>query len=165
MNDPIFLTPTFAVAGAIDENDLADIRARGFTHIINNRPDGEADGQVEAATMRAAAEAAGFGYSFVPANKLELFCDHVVEGMAQAAKQSDGPVLAHCLSGMRSAIVWAAAEARHRPVDDILADLTKAGFELDFLRDELDTQAAHQLARSTVSDDKPAAASGNQRAA
>jgi hypothetical protein len=50
-------------------------------------------------------------------------------------------VLAHCKSGLRSAIVWAAASARSQPVDCVLAALAAAGFELDFLRDDLEQQA------------------------
>jgi sulfide:quinone oxidoreductase len=61
--------------------------------------------------------------------------------MADALAELEGPVVAHCKSGLRSAIVWAAASARSQPVDCVLAALDKAGFDLDVIRDDLDAQA------------------------
>lgn len=124
--------------------------------MINNRPDGEAVGQPSAADMSRQASELGLAYEYVPSTKLELFCDPTVEAMAEVLASTSEPVIAHCLSGMRSAIIWAAAEARRRPVSEVLADLDKAGFELDFLRDELDQQAALPLSRSTVRPAAPA---------
>ncbi|HEX7075926.1 MAG TPA: sulfur transferase domain-containing protein, partial [Hyphomicrobiaceae bacterium] len=80
-------------------------------------------------------------FRHIPAGKQDLFADHVVESMADALNALDGPVLAHCYSGLRSAILWAAASARSQPVDCVLAAVRKAGFDLDFLRDELEAQA------------------------
>ncbi len=151
----IYLTPDFAVAPALSAEDFAEAARLGFKSIINNRPDGEQDGQRPAAELSSQAQSEGLGYAHVPANKLELFCDDVVDGMIGAMKSAEGPVLAHCQSGMRSAIVWAAATSRNRPVDDVLEILDKAGFELDFLRDELDQQANHADAIGTI----PSAAS------
>lgn len=64
--------------------------------------------------------------------------------MIKAIGELEGPILAHCKSGLRCAIVWAAAAARSTPVDDVLATLEQAGQDLDFLRDELDAQADRQ---------------------
>lgn len=149
---PIFITPTFAVAPQIATADLESLRNSGFVKVINNRPDGEADDQVPAADMAREADRIGLAYTHLPATKFDLFCDETVEAMSAALAAADGPVLAHCQSGMRSAIVWAAAEARRRPVDTVLGELSAAGFDLDFLRDELDTQAAHDLSIATVGD-------------
>ena len=44
-----------SVAPQIGPDDLAEIKAAGFTTIINNRPDGEAPGQPDSAVMQAAA--------------------------------------------------------------------------------------------------------------
>lgn len=145
-----YLTPDFAVAPALSAEDFAEAARLGFKAIINNRPDGEQDGQSTAAELSPEALRSGLSYAHVPANKLELFCDDVVGGMIGAMKSAEGPILAHCQSGMRSAIVWAAATSRNRPVDDVLEILDKAGFELDFLRDELDQQANHADAIATI---------------
>lgn len=86
------------------------------------------------------ARAAGLGYSHVPASKLDLFSGPVVDAAEAAIEVAGGPVLAYCKSGTRSAIIWAAANARSLHVSEVLALLAKAGFELDFLEDELEEQ-------------------------
>lgn len=140
--DPIVtLVPGFAVTGELSADDFARIAALGFRSIINNRPDREAPDQLGSAREAALARSAGLDYAFVPASKLELFSDVVVEPMQQALAALPAPILAHCKSGQRSAIAWAAASARSAPVDVVLAQLTAAGFDLDFLRDDLDAQA------------------------
>jgi sulfide:quinone oxidoreductase len=144
MQPVVYLSPAFAVTSALTAADFAEAARLGFRSVLNHRPDGEEDGQLPALAAARHAAAAGLGYRHLPASKLDLFTDEVVEGMIEALRGLDGPVLAHCKSGLRSAIVWAAAEARRRPVEEILAVLRGAGFDLDFLRDELDTQADRQ---------------------
>lgn len=141
MDKIIHITPSFAVTAALSPEDFAQVARLGFRSVISNRPDGEDEGQMLARAEAAYAWRNGLKFAHVPAAKLDLFTDPVVEGMADAIRRMDGPVLAHCKSGQRSAIVWAAASARSQPVDCVLIALTAAGFELDFLRDDLDQQA------------------------
>ena len=49
--------------------------------------------------------------------KADVFTERVVGGVGAALRELPGPVLAHCASGMRSAVAWAAAAARVQPVD------------------------------------------------
>ena len=115
----------------------------GYRTIINNRPDGEDATQLPARQAAAQARLAGLSYRHVPAAKLELFEDRVVGGMTAALSDADGPVLAHCKSGQRAAILWAAAQARGgAEIDELLATLAQAGFDLDVVRDELEAVAA-----------------------
>lgn len=141
MDAIVYLTPDFAITGVLAPADFAAAAELGFKAILNNRPEGEEEGQLNNATEAELAWQAGLRYRFLPLDKHELFTDPVVESTISALDELDGPVLAHCKSGLRSAIVWAAAKARAIPVDDVLAALDKAGLELDFLRDELDSQA------------------------
>lgn len=141
MPDIVYITPDFAISGALEAADFATIAALGFKAILNNRPDGEEDGQLSSTNEAELVWQAGLRYRFLPLDKHELFTDPVVEATQSAIHELDGPVLAHCKSGLRSAIVWAAATAREKNVDDVLAALGKAGLDLDFLRDELDAQA------------------------
>jgi sulfide:quinone oxidoreductase len=60
--------------------------------------------------------------------------------MLDALTHLPAPVLVHCASGLRSAVVWAAAAARGQPVDDVLARLAAAGFNLEAIRGELEDQ-------------------------
>ncbi|PPD31222.1 MAG: TIGR01244 family phosphatase [Hyphomicrobium sp.] len=141
MNKIISIAPGFAVTSAMEPDDFAQAAALGFRAIINNRPDGEDPYQLTAADEALLAATAGMGYAHVPASKLELFSDSVVEPMQRALAELDRPILAHCQSGVRSAIAWAAVSARDLPVDAVLAHLKEAGFDLEFLHDDLDAQA------------------------
>lgn len=141
MNAITFITPEFAVTSALDLEDFALLVELGFRTVINNRPDGEEAGQPSSIECAARALRHGLSYRHIPANSLDLFTDPVVAPMAEALQSPGGPILAHCKSGQRSAIVWAAASARSRPVGDVLQALDTAGFALSFLRDELDSQA------------------------
>lgn len=140
MSKFIQITPEFAVAGQLSEDDYARAAEAGFVRVINNRPNGEEATQPNAEAAAATATAAGLAYAHVPTTKHDIFTDEVISGMADALASAEGPVLAHCKSGQRSAIVWAAAAARTAPVDDVLKSLADAGFDFGFLRDELDRQ-------------------------
>lgn len=141
MKDIVYLAPDFAITGDLAPADFAAAASLGFKAILNNRPDGEEENQLTGAAEAKFAWQAGLKYHFLPLDKHELFTDPIVEGMIRAIGELDGPILAHCKSGLRSAIVWAAASARSIPVADVLAMLERAGQDLDFLRDELDAQA------------------------
>lgn len=134
----VYITPRFAVAGALAAEDFAAIARLGFRSIINNRPDGEEPDQLTGADEARLAAEAGLGYRFIPAAKLDLFSDGVVTAMQSALAELDGPVLAHCKAGMRSAIAWAAANSHHQPVDEVLEKVADAGFDFDFLRDDFE---------------------------
>lgn len=127
MFDPRRLDDTAAVAPQLAPEDLAVVRAAGFATLVNNRPDGEEPGQPDAATMRAAAEAAGLAYHAIP----------VAGGMTQAdlaattAAFAAGPTLAFCRSGTRSCHLWALARAAEGddPVG-LIAKAAAAGYDL-----------------------------------
>ncbi|MDO9384120.1 MAG: TIGR01244 family sulfur transferase [Hyphomicrobiaceae bacterium] len=141
MSKIIQITPSFAVAGQLEPEDFAHAAALGFRTIINNRPDGEERGQLSAAEGRQAAEDNGLAYVHIPTTKHDIFTDAVVGPMADVVAAQAGPILAHCKSGQRSAIAWAAAAARGQPVAEVLATLEDAGLDFGFLRDDLDKQA------------------------
>jgi sulfide:quinone oxidoreductase len=141
MEKIVLITPNFAVMGQPAVEDFSRIAGLGFKTVINNRPDGEEEGQLSSKAAAVQAWRHGLGYRHIPAGKLDLFSDEVVDA-SEAAFAAGGPVLAYCKSGTRCAIIWAAVSARILPVDEVLALLTKAGFDFDFLRDELEEQAA-----------------------
>jgi uncharacterized protein (TIGR01244 family) len=142
MEKIVYITPDFAVAGQLGENDFAEIARLGFGTVINNRPDGEEDGQLHSDAAASLAWRSGLAYHYIPSGKLDLFSDPVVDAAEAAiAGSAGGKVLAYCRSGTRSAIIWAAASARSLPVDEVLSLLTKGGFDFDFLSDEFEEQA------------------------
>ena len=54
------------IAGQISPQEVSELGRHGVTMIVNNRPDGEDDGQPLAADIEAAAEQAGIAYRHVP---------------------------------------------------------------------------------------------------
>jgi len=141
MEKIVYLTPNFAIADELGVEDFARVAAMGFRTLINNRPDGEEDIQLRSSEAQLLAARAGLSYRHIPATKFDLFTEHVVSDTISALRDLDGPVLAHCKSGMRSAIIWGAARSRFEPVDNVLGTLSRAGMDMEFLRDEFDMQA------------------------
>jgi sulfide:quinone oxidoreductase len=140
VNKIAFLTPQFAVTGALRAEDFAAVAAQGFKSVLSNLPDGELRAYPSAAEEAELAAKAKLQFRFVPATKSDVFSDRVVEGVSQALSEVEGPVLAHCASGLRSAIAWAAAAARSQAVDCVIAALKHAGFDLAALQEELEDQ-------------------------
>src|SRR5690242_6417649 len=119
MNKLTHITPHFAVTGALQSADFALIAAAGFKSVLSNLPDGESAAHLTSREEAELAARAGLAFSHIPATKADLFTDGVVDGVRQAARDLPGPVLAHCASGLRSAVAWAAAAARLQPVDRV----------------------------------------------
>ena len=132
------LTPHFAVTGALQPSDFAEIVAAGFKSVLSNLPDGELPAYPSSRREAELAAGAGLGFRHIPTTKADLFTDRVVDGVGDALRELPGPVLAHCASGMRSAVAWATAASRSQPVDRVLVVLKAAGFNLDAVRDELE---------------------------
>ena len=106
-----WIAPDFAVSPQLQPNDLPEVAAAGYCAIVNNRPDGEAPGQPSSHAIGAAARQLELDYAYIPvvpgakmddaARQLDLFL-----------RESEGPVLAFCRSGRRSAALWTMVEAR-----------------------------------------------------
>ncbi len=138
----VFITPNFAVAGQLGAEDFPEIARLGFETVMNNRPDGEEDGQLSSDAAADHAWRSGLGYLYIPSGTLDLFSDPVVDAAETAIADASGEmVLAYCKSGTRSAIIWAAASARNLAAGEVLSLLSKAGFDFEFLREELEEQA------------------------
>ena len=132
VDDNISVAPQIAV------EDVAAIKAAGFTAIVNNRPDDEEAGQIPGDAIRAAAEAAGLTYTAIPITHAG-FSYPQIEAMAEVLAGADGPVLAFCRSGTRSCNLWALAQARNgADADELIAKGAGAGYNLGGLRPLLD---------------------------
>jgi uncharacterized protein (TIGR01244 family) len=121
-----------SVAPQISPDDMPAIKAAGFTTVINNRPDGEAFDQPSNAVMKAAAEAEGLTYHFIPLGR-DGVSPELVEEERAALEGSDGPVLAFCRSGTRSTTLWALSQAGNMPAQEIVAQAAHAGYEMSHL--------------------------------
>ena len=124
------VTPDFAVAPQLAPEDMAVAAEHGFTLIINNRPDGEVEGQPTSAEMQAAAEAAGLHYVYIPVRGGPTA--EQVEAVREATRHAHGPVLAFCRSGTRSITAWSMgqAEAETRSREALIALGAAAGYDL-----------------------------------
>jgi uncharacterized protein (TIGR01244 family) len=121
--------------------DMADAAARGVTLAINNRPDGEAFDQVDAATLAEAAKEAGLAYLHLPVET--EFSEAKVTALTEAMAGAEGRVLVFCRSGTRSAYLWALARAREGAVPEALAaNARRAGYNLNPLMNWLRQAAA-----------------------
>jgi uncharacterized protein (TIGR01244 family) len=127
------LTPAYAVSPQIDLPDLAQIKALGFTDVINNRPDGEIPPHLHTQQMQAAAVAAGLVFHVNPVIGGAL-SEANVQRQAEAIAGAKGAVLAYCASGNRSSIVWALAHRGKLPADDLIGAAAKMGYNLEHLR-------------------------------
>lgn len=110
---------------------LAGLAESGVRRVINNRPDGEEPGQPSSEDMRAAAEAAGLDYRWIP-----------VAGMPDAAQvaavgealEDGAPTVMFCRSGMRSTAAWAMARRlRGDDADSLRGAAASAGYDLSRL--------------------------------
>lgn len=137
------LTQTLYVSPQISLEDVAQAKAMGIAMIINNRPDGEEEGQLGGDQVAAAASAAGIGYAAIPVTHAG-FSEWQLDGMRDALeKAGDGKVLAYCRSGTRSTLLWALTRARAGDRPDALAEkAAAAGYDLAPIRQIMDTLAA-----------------------
>ncbi|MDX8481054.1 TIGR01244 family sulfur transferase [Mesorhizobium sp. VK24D] len=94
------ISDDYSVSGQIQPEDIAAIKEAGFRSVICNRPDNEQPGQPSADSVKAAAEAAGLAFRYIPVISGQITMDNV-EDQAEALDQLDGPVFAYCRSGAR----------------------------------------------------------------
>ena len=132
MTDPVALNDRIWLSGQISPEALADTAARlGFRKVVNNRPDHEEPGPPTSAELRIAAEAAGLAYLEAPVRGLP---DGETVSVVCAFLDDGAPALLFCRSGMRSAAIWAMAEAhRGADADDLRAQALAAGYDLSRL--------------------------------
>jgi uncharacterized protein (TIGR01244 family) len=107
------LTPiidSMSVAGQIAREDIAELAKQGYGTIINNRPDGEEPGQLSHEDAAAEAAKHGIEYRYIPVLTNTITRRDVVAHQ-NAMLRGPHKVLAHCRSGTRSYLLWAAARA------------------------------------------------------
>lgn len=122
------LTEKLAVSAQISPADLQALADAGFKLLIDNRPDSEVGPSDDSVAMRAAAQAAGLEFHYIPFDPGVVTPD-MVQSFADATA-SGAPALAYCRSGNRSSILWALSQARNLSEEEILARASQAGYDL-----------------------------------
>jgi uncharacterized protein (TIGR01244 family) len=125
-----------SVAGQIQPEDVAALKAAGFVAIINNRPDGEAPDQPPGAAIEAAAKATGLDYHAIPLGREGVSPD-MVEKTRSVLEGSAGPVFCFCRSGTRSTTLWALSQAGEQDADEIISQAAEAGYDMSHLAGHL----------------------------
>ncbi len=128
----------------IGGDDLAEAARRGFSMVVNNRPDGESDKQPTNAQVAEAAQQAGLAYRFIPVDHAG-FSSAQIDEMRRALDDADGAVLAYCRSGTRSTMLWALAQAKAgTDSEELAAAASAAGYDLSPIRAVLDILAQQE---------------------
>lgn len=108
---------------------MEDLAKLGFKTVINNRPDREVPFQPRSKTLAARAKKAGITYLYLPVISGSIMQKDVDDFAALLAKVQ-GPVLAFCRTGTRSANLWAKANPDSLPSNDITDIGAQAGYTL-----------------------------------
>ncbi|ART80204.1 TIGR01244 family sulfur transferase [Oceanisphaera avium] len=133
------LTPSFSVAGQINNDDLIALKDAGYDTVICNRPNGEASEQPTAQSLNEQARALGLEWHWLPITPGELSQAQVSDfaELLRQAEQQQRKVLAFCRSGMRSISLWALTQAQHTPSSQLIQQAKAAGYDLSGLTSEL----------------------------
>ena len=125
-----------AVYGQLSAEDFAAVKAAGYTTVINNRPDGEAEDQPATASLREAAEALGLTYHDLPVVAGGFDAAAVAEFRA-LLDAAGGKVLAFCRTGNRSATFWALAMKEALGAQGVAERLAAANMMTDKISEAL----------------------------
>ena len=127
----------FAVASQVTVEDIAEMARDGVKTLINNRPDGEEMGQISAAAAKAEAEKHGMTYLHIPV-RTDTISAADVAAFARALAESPKPIVAHCRSGTRCYLLWAAVQATSgRDADQLVMRAAGDGYDIRVLPDLL----------------------------
>jgi uncharacterized protein (TIGR01244 family) len=123
-------TSGLSVAGRLDRAEIDALAGAGVRTIVNNRPDGEDPGQLPAAEARRIAEAHGIAYHHIPITAATLSRADV-DAFAAVLRGAPAPVVAHCRSGTRSALLWALTRMREgaNPLS-LVAEAARHGIDI-----------------------------------
>ena len=141
MSDFRKLTDSMWASPQVSTQDVAAAARQGVSLLINNRPDGEEEGQPSGDEIAAAASANGMDYVAIPVGHAG-FGDAQVQAMADALDKADGTALAYCRSGTRSTFLWALAQAnRGEDPAHLIRAAQGAGYDLSPIAPTLDMLA------------------------
>ena len=127
------IAPGLSVAAQIEKADLAQIAKAGFKTVINNRPDSEGV-PVAAADAKAEAERNGLRYEYLPVTSSSITAADVA-AFEKLVRESPKPILAHCRSGTRTYLLWAATQVLGGKADaaSLVATAASKGFDIKSL--------------------------------
>jgi uncharacterized protein (TIGR01244 family) len=134
MQEPTRINDFLSVAGQISRDDIAAIAKAGFASIVNNRPDNEEPGQLDHQEAEAEAKKRGLDYRYLPIVTGNITRAQVAE-FDKLVLRSPKPVLAHCRSGTRCYLLWAAGRVlfERESALKLVAEAAVKGYDLRIL--------------------------------
>lgn len=128
------------VAGQIAPDHLSQASEQGFKTVINVRPDGEQANAMMAGDAHAHASTQGLAYHHLPVLPTQI-TDEDVSAFRALLDSVEGPVLAHCGTGMRATVLWALANADRLDLQEILQKAASAGYDLSKVAPRIEQSA------------------------
>jgi sulfide:quinone oxidoreductase len=108
MTEATKINDRLSVAGQITLEDMEQFAKQGFSTIINNRPDNEEPNQLGHGAAEAEAKKQGLAYVYQPIVSSAISRKDVHDFEAHLLREGT-PILAHCRSGTRCYLMWAAS--------------------------------------------------------
>ena len=105
------ISDKLSVTGQVFPDQVAALADAGFRAVICNRPDGEEAEQPEFAAIAAVAAENDLTAHYIPVQP-GVMEQADVDAFAAALADAEGPVVAYCRTGNRSAGLWAAYQAQ-----------------------------------------------------
>lgn len=167
MSPIIRVSMHLALSGVLAAEDFARLAAQGFRSVVSVRPDQEDANQITGRAEAVQAWRTGLQFRHVPVTFSELFRDDRIEALADALASLEAPILVHCSTGRRAALLWAATAARTAPVHHVIAALEAAGVDVSRQQRELASQAGRKrwIGRIPALQLAPARRAGTRRQA
>ena len=127
------IAPGLSVAAQLDQGDFATLAGAGFRTIINNRPDSEGV-PIAAAAARAEAERHGMSYAYLPVTSSTITAADVA-AFDRLLHESQKPIVAHCRTGTRTYLLWAATRVMNHRADAaaLVAEAAAKGYDIKSL--------------------------------
>lgn len=140
----------FSVTGALSGADMEQAKKLGLSTVINNLPDNEVLNGFTTDIARTKAKSLGLNYYYLPVTGTSLNDQDNIDQFRNIISNSNSPILAHCKSGTRSAVLWGLATSQSKKPSRVIDELAAAHFEFDFLEDEFEEQREIGLARTII---------------
>lgn len=130
------LSPFISITPQINPTDIGLAASLGFQTIICNRPANESKDQPDHRLLAEACERLGLAWHYLPVEAGKI-TDADVTKFSSLLHEVQGPALAFCLSGTRSATLWALSQAPRLDVNAIIKATAQAGYDLEPQRQRL----------------------------
>lgn len=127
------LSDTLTVSAQVHKKDLEQLRSRGVTILVCNRPDAESQDQPAVQELMDTAERLGIEVIAMPFRSGEQTAEQVTEfaQLLSSAQAAGKKVHAYCRTGNRSTCLWAAASVSHGDSPaEVLAKAKDCGFDV-----------------------------------